>query len=75
MKRRSGKLVVSSAPPFVKLWTYLRTEYNGVVECVARCDQLVNNLKPTFIPNFFVQAANDGLVIQEHWGFSSSGHD
>ncbi len=36
-------------------------------------DQLVHNFKPTFIPNFLVEAANNGLVIQGHWGVSSSG--
>jgi hypothetical protein len=35
---------------------------------MARGDQLVHNFKPSIIPNFFVEAAEDGLIIQEHWG-------
>src|SRR5260370_5641690 len=34
---------------------------------MARGDQLIHNFKLAFIPDFFIEAANDGLVLHGHW--------
>src|ERR1700730_1873118 len=54
-------------PPFVQLRAYLRTRHDGVVECMARGNQLIHNFQLALIPNFFIEAANDGPVIHGHW--------
>ena len=52
--------------PFVRLRTYLRTGRHRVAECMARGDEFVHNFKLAVIPNLFIEAANDGLVVYGH---------
>jgi hypothetical protein len=33
-------------------------------------NQLIHNFELAFIPNFFIEAAYDGLVLRGHWGSS-----
>src|SRR5712692_7615225 len=39
----------------------------GVLERVARGQQLIHNFKLPFIPHFLIEAANDGPVLHGHW--------
>src|SRR6267143_2647354 len=42
------------------------TEYVGALESMAGGDEFVYNFKLSFVPDFFVEASNDGFVLSRH---------